>query len=99
MLAHHGECQGTYELSASVNGKPSWTSQSTAIWGMQNSNMWIIGNLDKIGTYMGTISTSGMLFGANENGKWNYFDGKMCKKLDTNDFRIECIAREGKNQQ
>ena len=61
---------------------------------MQNSNMWIIGNLDKIGTYMGAISTSGMLFGANENGKWNYFDGKMCKKLDTNRSIVNILYPE-----
>ena len=95
MLAHHGECQGTYELSASVNGKPSWTSQSTAIWYSQDNNTWEIGNLNDIGEPMGVINTYEMLLGENENCKWSYHNGEMWKELDTNDFSIECIVRKG----
>ena len=61
--------------------------------------MWIIGNLNNIGKPTGAIYTNGTLLGANENGKWNYLNGKMCKELDTNDFSIECIVRKGTNQQ
>ena len=95
MLTRCGQCQGNYEKSALVNGKPSWTSQSTAIWYIQDQNSWIVGNLEKIGKSSGTICTRGMLLGTNTNGKWNYFHGKKWKKLDTNDFSIECIARKG----
>ena len=95
MLAHHGECQGTYELSESVNGKPSWTSQSTAIWYSQDDNDWEIGNLNDIGKNLGVIITNEMLLGANENSKWGYNNGEMWKELDTNDFSIECIVRKG----
>ena len=97
MLTHHGECQGTYETSALVNGKPSWTSQSTAIWYIQVGNTWEIGNLNNIGKPLGNIYTTGTLFGANENGKWNSLIEKKWKKLGTNDFSIECIARKGIN--
>ena len=101
MLAHHGECQGTYETSALVNGNPSWTSKSTAIWYSQDDNDWQIGDLINIGTDLGVIYTDGMLLTPNENGKWNYknYTEKKWKELDTNDFSIECIARKGTNQQ
>ena len=47
--------------------------------------------------YFTLIGTYGMLLGANENGKWEFFIEKTWKKLDTNDFSIECIARKGIN--
>ena len=99
MLAHHGECHGTYELSALVNGKPSWTSHSKAIWYSQVDNDWEIGNLNDIGKNVGVIYTRGMLLTANENGKWSYKHENKWKKLDTNDFSIECVVRKGTNQQ
>ena len=99
MLAHQGEFQGTYELSPSVNGKPSWTLNSKAIWYNQDYKMWLIGNLNDIGKPMGAIYTTGILLGANENAKWNYSNGKIWKELATYDFSIECIARKGINPQ
>ena len=101
MLIHQEDCQGTFELSASVNGRPTWTSQptATAIWYVQDQNIWIIGELILIGKPKGSIFTVGTLFGANENGKWNSSIENAWKKLDTNDFSIECIARKGTNQQ
>jgi hypothetical protein len=86
-------------MSASVNGKPSWTSQSKAIWYNQDHNLWLIGNLNQIGTTMGFFFTTGTLFGANENGKWNSIIEKTWKNPDKNDFTIECIARKGTNLQ
>ena len=92
MLAHHGECQGTYESSASVNGKPSWTSQSTAIWYSQDYNLWMIGNLKGIGKPSGIIGTGDLL--SNES-----FVQCLCHgKIDRNDFSLECIAKKGINR-
>ena len=99
VLTHQGDCQGTYELSAIVNGKPSWTSLSKAIWYSQVDNDWEIGNLNDIGKNVGVIYTDEMLLTPNENGKWNYKHGKKWKELDTNDFSIECIVRKGTNHQ
>ena len=95
VLTHHGEYQDTYEMSASVNGKPSWTSQSTAIWKSQDYNGWMIGNLKDIGKPSGTIGTGDLLSRAKENVVMCLCHGK----IGTNDFSIECIARKGNNQQ
>ena len=84
-------------MSASVNGKPSWTSQSSAIWYIHDHNIWILGNLNDTGKQLGDICTSGMLLRANENGRSNYFNGTMWKKLVANDLSIECTARKGIN--
>ena len=47
--------EGIYYNSSIVNGKPSWTSISQAIWYDQQYNDWNIGSLDDIGS-----STSGI---------------------------------------
>ena len=86
-------------MSELVNGKPSWTLNSRAIWYNQDHNLWLIGNLNQIGTTIGRFFTTGTLLGANKNGKWKSFIEKKWKKLDKNDFSIECIARKGTNQQ
>ena len=86
-------------MSESVNGKPSWKSQSTAIWYIPDFELWTIGDLNNIGKPSGKFCTTGMLFGSNENGKWNSFIEKTWKKLDLNDFNIDCIAKKGTNQQ
>ena len=86
-------------MSTSVNGKPSWTSQSKAIWYIQNCNMWVIGPLSSIGKPNGPIYTTGTLFGANESSEWNSYIEKTWKKLDKNDFTIECVVRKGTYQQ
>ena len=86
-------------MSESVSGKPTWTSQSTAIWYVEDQNIWVIGSLNDIGKPIGGIYTAGTLFGANGNGKWKFSIEKSWKKLDMNDFSIECIARKGTNQQ
>ena len=80
-------------MSELVNGKPSWTLNSRAIWYNQDHNLWIIGPLHQIGTTMGFFYTTRTLLGANENGKWKSFVEKKWKKIDKNDFSIECIAR------
>ena len=84
-------------MSASINGKPSWKSQSNVIWYSPNhlANQWIIGNLNDS---TGDIITSGLLLGANESGKWVYYHENMFKDIDTNDISIECIAKKGTNQ-
>ena len=99
VLTHHGKYHGIYERTELVNGKPCWTLNSEAIWYNQDHNIWIIGNLDQIGTTKGHFFTTGTLFGANEDGKWKSFIEKKTRKIGKNDFSIERIARKGTNQQ
>ena len=82
--------QGTYKKSASVNGKPSWKSQTKAIWynkGRSIDYKWIIGNQNDIGTPRGFIYRKGMSSWS-QHGVWH--NGKIWKRLDPIDFSIEC---------
>ena len=95
--------QGIYKKSASVNGKPSWTSQSKAIWcnqgqlGRYKDDQWMIGNRNETGTRRGSIYTYGMrqMRSGSKYGRWH--NGKTWKQLDrtANDFSIECIKGKG----
>ena len=89
--------QGTYKKSASVNGKPSWKSQTKAIWYNQGRSIdykWIIGNQNDIGTLWGFIYTN-RLSSWSQHGVWH--NGKIWKRLDqeANNFRIECLEGKG----
>ena len=59
LLANHEFLHDTYEISATVNGKPSWTSISYyAIWyfeGKKKKKKKLIGKRDDIGTNSGQI--------------------------------------------
>ena len=87
MLTHRGQCQGTYEKSALVNGKPSWTSQSKALWYNPSGDNWYIGNQIIYCTRSAAMYTYGRHLGS-KYGK--YYNGKIWKRLDPIDFSIEC---------
>ena len=46
---------GTYELSENINGKPSWKSETHAIWYHPKFKTWFIGKLSYIGTSIAGI--------------------------------------------
>ena len=96
VLVHQETFEGTYEMSTSVNGKPSWISSTNAIWCNPNDNdYWMIGKLDDIGKNFGYIHSKGMFFGENE---WLYWNGSELKTPKENDIIVECVAREGESR-
>ena len=70
-LASQGSRQGMYQISDPINGKPSWTSNSRAIWYLL-TEIWFIGDLENIGEDFGSIYTNdndGGLDDTNNNGE------------------------------
>ena len=54
-LAIKSQVRGTYEISNTVNGKPSWKSgNGMVIWYRPGYNRWIIGPTDRLLTPVGT---------------------------------------------
>ena len=43
ILATMGYYQGTYQISETVNGNPSWKTSAKAIWHSSDINAWVIG--------------------------------------------------------
>lgn len=94
-LASQGLRQGRYQLSGTVNGKPSWESSTQAIWYIPQFNDWGIGDKYYIGTtYRGLATGTGGYQGdfypddAPQN-MWYYWTGSFWSS-QFNDIVIEC---------
>ena len=95
-LTHQGNKQGTFQLSSPVNGRPSWTSESHAIWYIPIYKEWAIGNLDDIGEINGGIISE--RYSDVDDPRvilsWRYWKGdELVSPDEKNDIIIEC---EGK---
>ena len=89
--------QGIFKPSSTVNGRPSWTSASQAIWYMQNNNKkWHIGALDKIGTTTAGILSEVVdeLVDPQNVLSWQYWSDKWTSTDDKNDIIVERINCE-----
>ena len=94
---------GDYQISETVNGKPSWKSVTTinAIWFLPVQNNWMIGYRSKLGEDDGQIYASndyeeGLL---DIQNIWKYAvdNGSWITPSSSNDVIITCST--GKNLQ
>ena len=92
-LASQGSRQGMYQISDPINGKPSWTSNSRAIWYLFNG-YWFIGDLENIGENYASIYTNDNDGGLDDtNNQWKYWDGSNWIPASTNDIFINCTSK------
>ena len=83
--------QGIYEISETVNEKPSWKKDDQAIWYTQ-VHSWDIGPVEYLGTAISTMyvyPNSGGL--TDDTIEWKYLDGGVWKTAPTDDISIECM--------
>ena len=98
-MEFQGNCQGTYQLSDFVNGKPNWISKKNnkAIWYLPNYRDWFIGSIENIGTNFCTMYTTNnkekLLTPFNIPGKkWRYLMTKgKWSRAGINDVKIKCF--------
>ena len=90
--------QGIFQPSKPVNGRPSWTSASQAIWYIPEFGQWGIGNLGNIGTKFRGIKSIDVdeLVEPQNIMDWQYYNvvTKWNIPDDKNDIIIECINCE-----
>ena len=101
-----GTRQGIFQSSSPVNGRPSWTSESQAIWYVPSIKEWAIGNLEDIGLRISGITSQGKeikvgggtSFGNSEAYdpqdvlSWNYWNvDEFVSPDEKNDIIVECI--------
>ena len=92
-LASQGSLQGIYQISDLVNGQPSWTSNSHAIWYSLDYG-WLIGNLDDIGENICFIYGADDYGGLDDtNNQWNYWDGSNWISAGANEININCTSK------
>ena len=100
---HHnqGSRQGIYRHNSSfVNGKPSWTSNFHAIWYVREYNLWVIGNLDDIGTTIGGIKSGDSTFRCpfempSDHWHYAYISGWINAGADG--IKLECLGNFSNN--
>ena len=89
-LKKQGSLQGTFKLQSIVNGRPSWSSESHAIWYIPKDKDWAIGNLGNIGATMKGITAAGN--DPQHITSWKYYNGDEWMSPDEkNDIIVECI--------
>ena len=89
--------QGIYEISGTVNEKPSWKKDDRAIWYSQVYS-WDIGPIEYLGTaisdmyaypgYLGNPNSGAL---TDDTLEWKYTDGGVWKTAPTDDISIECM--------
>ena len=96
-LTWHRRREGIYEISNFVNGKPSWITDSQAIWYVPKFKDWAIGYKSKIGTTRRGISSFGnqgnMDPDSVPNDQWKYFKKNHWSKPYSNDINIRCSGK------
>ena len=87
--------QGTYQSSSTVNGRPSWTSKSQAMWYVPQFKDYRIGHLKDIGSTNGGIATSenDELIDPQHAVSWKYYKGDdgWVSSTKENEIIVECI--------
>merc|ERR1712190_415012 len=95
--------QGTYQRSALVNGKPSWTTNSQAIWYVPESKFWCIGALSGIGTDICGVSSAigindrflNCPYGVPKNS-WEFHSSESgWTPAGLNDVNVNCLNEQG----
>ena len=99
-LTYQWDKQGTYELSAEINGKASWKSATQAIWFNSTFKNWMIGALSKNeDDFRGITSIDNLEYDCPQqvgNLHWKYHYGNDTLKSCSKDVTIQCT---GKNEQ
>jgi len=97
-LASQSSKQGTYNISKTINDKPSWTSESHAIWFIPQWNQWAIGPIDSLGTTRRGIRSSKDSKDSKDPQNvvsWDYRNmerGRNGWWSADNDILVECIS-------
>ena len=92
ILKYQDKKQGTYKISSEVNGKPSWTSSSMAIWYIPESKVWGIGPVGSIGSsFIGIFGSKNGMDYPYEIKEWKYvIDKDTIETATENDISIKC---------
>ena len=100
----HPQVHGTYQLlKLTVNGHPSWTSSTHAIWYWPEAKQWVIGPFSCLGTtegiFSGSVQEKNYLMPCEQNS-WQYRNSRFKSKwqkpngyglfYNANDINIQC---------
>ena len=92
---HKTEFAGDYQISETVNERPSWKSGENAIWYAPVGNNWVIGYWKKLGENDGEFFAPNNYEGLTDNRNvWRYTPSWMgfgwIIPSDSNDVIVSC---------
>ena len=83
-----------YHISDPIDGKPSWTSVSNAIWYKLEYDAWALTPLEAIGGSNADIYANDFYGGLDDtNNQWYYWDGSNWIPASANDIFINCTSK------
>ena len=99
-LANQNGRQGPYQFYKNINGKPSWKSETNAIWYYPEYKDWMIGPFENIGTDIRGITTWWQIGDEDydcpqqvPSDKWVYMDvNGEWQYASSNDVSILCTT-------
>ena len=92
MLQNLGFLQGDYQISTQLNGKPSWTKNTYAIYYVSRG-FWIFGTLESIGGEFAWIYARNDFSGLTDSkNTWLFYNGNSFTPIsDPKDVQVTYI--------
>ena len=92
VLHEIGFLQGDYQMSTQVNGKPSWTKSTHAIYYMLSGH-WVFGPLESIGGDFAWIHARNDFSGLTDSyNAWTFYNGNsFTPPSDPKDIQVTYI--------
>ena len=94
ILTSRGYYQGTYQISETLNGKPSWEVSGKTIWYISDINAWAIGPSSFVESDIGYIMAydyfGGLTDDQNVWGYYSYDQGGAWMTSGPNDTSVQC---------
>ena len=94
ILTSRGYYQGTYQISETLNGKPSWEVSGKTIWYISDINAWAIGPSSFVESDIGYIMAydyfGGLTDDQNVWGYYSYDQGGTWMTSGPNDTSVQC---------
>ena len=88
-----GYYQGTYQISETLNGKPSWEVSAKAIWYSSDINAWAIGSSMYVGSNSAIIMAYDYFGGlTDDQNVWMYYSYNQGAWMTSapNDTSVQC---------
>ena len=93
ILTSMGYYQGTYQISETLNGKPSWELSAKAIWYSSDINAWAIGSSTYVGSNSAIIMAYDYFGGlTDDQNVWKYYSYNQGVWMTSapNDTSVQC---------
>ena len=94
----HGDLEGIYVLRTEIiNGKSHWVHESGfyAIWYGKQPSVWVVGDLNDLGSPTGWIISYDDVASPQEATTWEYYIDDNIEFVESNDILVDALPGTG----